>query len=87
MTARSNSWTTFTTRTRERGRVTTTSIMEARLVKRGELPICWLDMMASSTSTKRANVPNSDLLTRLASRVYTRHLARQVLRHLSKQVA
>ena len=66
---------------------TTTSIMEARHVKRGDLPICWLDMMASSTSTKRANVPNSDLLTRLASRVYTRHLARQVLRHLSKQVA
>jgi len=64
---------------------TTTSIMEARLVKRGDLPICWLDMMASSTSTKRANVPNSDLLTRLASRVYTRHLARQVLRLLSKQ--
>ena len=66
---------------------TTASIMEARLVKRGDLPICWLDMMASSTCTKRANVPNSDLLTRLASRVYTRHLARQVLRLLSKQVA
>ena len=57
------------------------NIRELRPVKRRDLPICWLD-----TPSTRANPPSMDLLTRLASRVYTRHLAREILQHLSKQV-
>jgi len=55
-------------------------------VKRRDLPICWIESLTAFTSTKgKGNQPSLDLLTRLASRVYTRHLARQILQHLSKQ--
>ena len=64
----------------------TCDIRELRVAKRRDLPICWLEnLTALSTSGSRGN-PSLDLLTRLASRVYTRHLAREILQHLSKQV-
>ena len=65
----------------------TCDIRELRSAKRRDLPICWLENLTalSSSSSSRGN-PSLDLLTRLASRVYTRHLAREILQHLSKQV-
>ena len=62
---------------------------ELRATKRRDLPICWIESLTAPTSTStkgKVNPPSLDLLTRLASRVYTRHLARQILQHLSKQV-
>ena len=65
------------------------NISELRGVKRGDLPICWIESLNASspaTSISGQNPPSLDLLSRLASRVYTRHLAREILQHLSKQV-
>ena len=63
-------------------------ISEQRAAKRGDLPICWIQSLNASSPANSSgqNPPSLDLLTRLASRVYTRHLAREILQHLSKQV-
>ena len=62
------------------------NISELRGVKRGDLPICWIESLNASSPSATSSGQSLDLLTRLASRVYTRHLAREILQHLSKQV-
>ena len=54
-----------------------------RPVQRSDLPICWLEVCSPSPPTPSAS---PDLVTRLASRVYTRHLARAILLLLPPQV-
>ena len=54
--------------------------------QRSDLPICWISVSSSSVSSGPVSSVSADLLSRLSSRVFTRHLARAVLLLLTTQV-
>ena len=56
---------------------------QRRLMKRGDLPVCWTDY--SPTSATKCNQTN-DILSKLAASLFSRHLVRHILQMLSTQV-
>lgn len=56
---------------------------QRRLMKRGDLPVCWTDY--TSTNTPK-HIQTNDILTKLASSLFSRHLVRHILQMLSTQV-
>jgi len=57
---------------------------EPRPVLRKDLPVCWLDQTQVKNSRMKLTTPD-DVLSKLFSRLYTRHLARLILSYSSEQ--
>lgn len=78
----------ITSTTTQQGRISEAQLLqldedEPRPVLRKDLPVCWLDQTQVKNRVRLA--PPDDVLSRLLSRPYSRHLARLILSYTSEQ--